>query len=287
MKTKQYSLGHLEAAKVLFPRLFNKEGWRDEQWTDEEINACKAAEMADFIKMPSIKTYPVPELLDLTRVMPDEFNIVNDYLRLKKAGRTFLSIGCGLGDKELRFAKDHPDMSFTALDNAPYVESLNKVAEELGIRNILFKKADMKNNNVGKFDVVYSFAVMYCVPDAYLASYFESLMNSLNDDGVVFAGCSSYLNLIDKTRDIFPRSLLKRLIAPYRTGKQTGWQRDINEIKKFLPRESIIDAIYFSDHEIRSLIIIDKSKALCRTIEFFSKKIFPISSKSFMLVLRR
>lgn len=287
MKTKQYSLGHIEAARALFPHRFKKEGWLDEQWTDEEINACKSVEMANFIKMPSLKTYPKPELLDFSRVMPDEFNIVNDYLGFKKAGSTFLSIGCGLGEKELRFAKNHPDMSFTAIDNAPYVESLNFIAEELGIRNIIFKKADIKKDRAGKYDVVYSFAVIYCVPDEYLTGYFASLMNSLNPDGVAFAGCSSYLNLIDKTRDLFPRSLLKRLIVPYRSGKQTGWQRDIGGIKKFLPREAKIDTIYYLDHAIRKLIFIDKSKVLCRTIEFTSKRVFPISNKTCMLVLRK
>jgi hypothetical protein len=81
--------------------------------------------------------------------------------------------------------------------------------------------------------------------------------------------------------------LLKRLIAPYRSGKQTGWQRDISEIIKFLPREGTIDRIYYLDHAIRNLIIIDKSKVLCRTIEFLSKRVFPISNKSCMLVLRK
>lgn len=56
MKTKLYSYAHLESSQKLFPLLVDKKAWLEEQWKDDEINACKQLEMNDFIKKPSLAT---------------------------------------------------------------------------------------------------------------------------------------------------------------------------------------------------------------------------------------
>ena len=42
MKIKLFSDAHLGTAKELFPELIDDPIWLNTQWTDEEINACKA-----------------------------------------------------------------------------------------------------------------------------------------------------------------------------------------------------------------------------------------------------
>lgn len=112
----------------------------------DEINACKLFEMNEFIKSPSLATYPARDLCQQATLMPEDFSIANELLASNKGLRTFLSIGCGLGQKELMLAKSNPQVSFVAIDNAPYVESLNLIANELKLTNIDFKSGDLRNS---------------------------------------------------------------------------------------------------------------------------------------------
>lgn len=59
MKTKQYSCSHLEAARKKFHERVALESWLEEQWKDDEINACKQLEMREFINSPSLENYPI------------------------------------------------------------------------------------------------------------------------------------------------------------------------------------------------------------------------------------
>ena len=81
-------------------------------------------------------------------------------------------------------AKSNPNVSFVAVDNAPYVESLNSIAKELNIENIVFLNVDIRDGALSKFDVVYSFAFIYCIPDEFLADYFNLIMKILNPKGI-------------------------------------------------------------------------------------------------------
>lgn len=281
MKAKLYAYAHLEAARKLFPERAAQEGWLEEQWKDEEINACKLLEMNDFITSPSLATYPIKDMCSSAALMPEDFSIANELLANNKNLRTCLSIGCGLGQKELMLAKSNPQVSFVAIDNAPYVESLNSIAVELKLTNIVFKNVDLRNVNLGKFDVVYSFAVIYCIPDESLADYFKLIMNTLNPKGWALVGCSANYSLKSKIvnliRFIFPK--LKR-----KNVKQTGWLRDIRHVKKFIPKQVTIEDLYKFEYFSGK-----KSGGVYSTrhaIEIFQKHIFPISNRSYMFVLR-
>jgi len=287
MKIKLYSHGHIEAARSCFPERFEEKGWLDKKWTDEEINDCKFYEMKNFIDSPSLSTYPVPDVLAPTRVMPEDFHVINEYCLLNKNNiHSFLSIGCGLGEKEMRLAMNHPNISFIAIDNAPYVESLNNVAALLGISNILFKRVDLKNMDKGKFDIIYSFAVIYCIPDEYLAEYFELVKNNLNSNGTAFVGCSSNFSLIAKIKNgilkLLPMNSTKSVM------KQTGWVRDVSHVKRYIPTDFKIEILYHfkhADHLKHRLI--EKFPLSRRVIELFSKYVFPVSNSVYLFVLRK
>lgn len=281
MKAKLYAYAHLEAARNIFPERVAQEGWLEEQWTDDEINSCKLLEMNAFIKSPSLATYPIKDMRSSAAFMPEDFSIASGLLANNKNLRTFLSIGCGLGQKELMLAKSNPQVSFVAIDNAPYVDSLNSIANELGLTNIVFKNIDLRVVNLGKFDVVYSFAVIYCIPDEFLADYFKLIMNMLNPQGRALVGCSANYSLKSKIvnliRFIFPKFKRKNV-------KQTGWLRDVRHVKQFIPEQVTIENIYkfdyFSGKKSGGTLPVKYA------IEIFQKYIFPFSNRSYMFVLR-
>jgi len=283
MKTKLYSYAHLESAQKLFPLLVDKKGWLEEQWKDDEINACKQLEMNNFIKKPSLATYPQANIFQLPHPrLGEDFYIVNEILATQKNFRTFLSIGCGGGQKELMLAKSNSHISFIAIDNAPYVELLNLVAKELGLANIVFKNRDLRDGDFKNFDMVYSFAVIYCIPDEFLSNYFKLIMNALSPQGLALIGCSSNYSLKIKIIK-FIRSVLPKIKKE--NYKQTGWLRDVRHVRRFFPKHVIIDNLYafgyFSGKKIGRALSVQYA------IEFFQKKIFPITNQSYLFVLRK
>ena len=283
MIRKLYSTAHVKFAKSIFPDRLKKDGWLDEQWTDDEINACKLSEMQAFIDAPSLSTYGCTDWFVPARIMPGEFNIVRDYCRREKGCQTFLSVGCGQGQIELLLARENPNISFVAIDNAPYVESLNAVARELKLANIQFKRCDLRQMSVGKFDIVYSFAVIYCIPDYYLTGYFELLMSSLNPGGRALVGCSSNYSLLSKMADIVGSG--KNLLG-VRTEKPkmkvTGWQRDIGHVRQNLPQNIRVEQEFKFNHKGLG----GSRASITHAIGLFSKWIYPVSNSSYMFVLR-
>lgn len=269
MKGKLYSYSHLETARSIFPERVERKEWLAEMWKDEEINACKQVELREFIQSPSLATHPIKDLCSPDAPMPGDLLIVNEYLANNKEIRKFLSIGCGLGNKELMLAKSNPQVSFVAVDNAPYVESLNAVAAELKLTNIKFiRTIDIREAKLGKFDVVYSFSVIYCIPDEFLASYFEYIMSGLNPHGLAFVGCNDFpikSKIASLIRSTFP--FLKR-----KNTKQLGWSRDIRHVKQFIPKEVTIDNLYrfphFKETDIKSARTLSGGHA----INFFKNK---------------
>jgi SAM-dependent methyltransferase len=267
MKSKLYSSAHVKTANKLFSK--KDISWYNEQWTDSEINECKAIELKMFIDKPSLKTYPKPELIDQNR-KPSELQLIaNKYL---SGYKTFLSIGCGLGETEMWFAKQHPNIVFTAIDNAPYVEGLNNVALDLGLTNITFIHSDLRTANLGKFDVVFSYAVIYCIPDDYLEGYFKQLCLHTSPNGLMLVGCSSNLFFLSK---------LKALIKPSRPTqlmKQTGWRRDVGHVRRYIPNYIHTEKTYHFNHFF--------NPSLPRFMCEFSKRYIPITNPSYMFVLR-
>lgn len=267
MKIKLFSDAHIQTAKQIFPE--KDLNWFNQQWTDAEINTCKAAELKPFIDNPSLITYPKPELLAPDRKPTELQLIVNNYIGNNK---TFLSVGCGLGETEMWLAKQHPDVTFTAIDNAPYVEGLNKVASELRLNNITFIGADLKTARLEKFDVVYSYAVIYCIADDYLESFFNQLSLSMNKNGIMLVGCSSNFFLLSKLKTLIKQN------KPTKLMKQTGWRRDVAHVRRYISKPLHIEKTHHFNHSY--------NPRLPLIIRQFSKRIVPISNASYIFVIR-
>ena len=267
MKIKLFSPAHVKEVKVLFPE--KDLSWYNLQWTDDEINACKAIELKAFVDNPQLKTYPKPELLDFNRKPTEILLIAKKYLDKK----TFLSVGCGFGQTEMRLAFEHPDVMFTAIDNAPYVECLNNVAEDLGLKNITFCRLDLRTTKLEKFDIVFSQSVIYCIPDDYLHNYFETLSSHTNLNGTMLIGCSSNIHFLMKLKLLFKPSKSKQLV------KQTGWMRDIAHVRRLMPNNICIKKIHHFKHFYHP--------ALPNFIYIFSKRFFPISNSSYTFIVKK
>lgn len=264
-------------AKKLFQNVGSD--WHGKQWTDHEINACKNLEMEKFIANPSIKTVGSgrKHLFTENFEMSEDTAIVDS--KISKNVRSFLSVGCGMGEKEIALAKRHPKISFTAIDSAPHTEGLNNIVKELGINNLSFKQHDLRSGPIGKFDVVFSFAVIYCIPDDGLIKYFNSLKDSIFLNGRIFVGCSSNLSVVEifkhPVRFILRKIYKKRLFGL----KVTGWKRNISHIKARMPKDLMISAVTYQDHYHSSGIFY-------YLMSLISKHFYPINNASYLLELK-
>uniref|UniRef100_UPI004049ABCB class I SAM-dependent methyltransferase n=1 Tax=Flavobacterium sp. TaxID=239 RepID=UPI004049ABCB len=172
MIKKLYSKAHLEIAEKIFSNKINHD-WYNCKWTDDEINKCKEIELNLFITTPCLTTYPIKNF-DLNEIPNNEIKYLVNFL-MKTDVKSFLSIGCGLGNVEMMLAHKFPLINFTAIDNSPYTNNLNKLANDLNLSNITFINQDLRYGNFQyKYDVVYSFAVIYCLEDDELENYFKN-----------------------------------------------------------------------------------------------------------------
>jgi len=280
MKIPLYSDAHLEAAKELYPDRVCDQEWLSTQWTDEEINACKTLESETWTNNPTLSNlpYPIPkadraEYSDHVAGMVDEFCQENEI-------NTVLSVGCGGGEKEFWLAMRHPNVHFTAIDNAPYTEQLNIIADELKLNNIRFICHDLRDAHMGKFDVVFSHAVIYCIPDNYISDYFAVLENHLAKGGRMIVGSASNISLMFKIIRVIKGD---NIVQGY---KKTGWLRDLSQVKKHIPSDvSLIKVSNFKHgDQIPGFI----APGLRRVVEWFGRSVFPVSNSSYgMLFIRK
>ena len=279
MEIKLYSTAHMTAAKVLYPSKINQT-WCETQWTDDEINECKSYEFMNFCANPSIDNFPLKLSSELF-TNREEYKILDEILSKNNKIKSFLSVGCGFGLTELGLAKKYPEIQFLAIDSAPYVECLNKIAQELSINNINFKMYDLRNGNIGIFDLVYSMSVIYCIPKKYLESYFDILNSSAHDESTIVVGCTSNLTPSSYLR-ILTRLLLIALgLMTSSTSKllekQTGWLRSVRDV------ERLISSVRFEIKETHYLYHISK----IRLINRISKNIYPLVNRGYLFVLKR
>ncbi len=181
-------------------------------------------------------------------------------------------------------ARRYPRVKMLCTDNAPYVDSVNKVALELGVENIEFRRYDLRSGRLGEFDLVYSMAVVYCVPDEFLPGYFHSLMANVSDGGAALVGTAANIsvlqNLIGK---LFPHRRERRA-----GWKQTGWMRNWSGLKKYIPDHFRIIDIRHCDHkgQIPS-VIRHRIPWLTEGIAWFSKNVYPISNSTFLIEMKK
>ena len=95
----------------------------------------------------------------------------------------YLELGCGEGDNLIGFAFSLPESEFVGIDlSAKHIEKANKMAAELGLKNIKFLQLDVMKLNredYGQFDYIAAHGLFSWVPDfvreKVLAIYSEML----------------------------------------------------------------------------------------------------------------
>jgi len=139
MRTKLFSRAHLRSAEVQFPDRIKSADWKGRVWTDQELKDCVQYEFSDFIKNPNLQTYPasIEQIQNFSSSISRELDILDDRLNAFPKISSMLSVGCGFGEKEMWLAQRHPDCKFTCVDMSPACDSLNLMANELGIKNIV------------------------------------------------------------------------------------------------------------------------------------------------------
>ncbi len=80
----------------------------------------------------------------------------------------YLELGCGEGDNLISFAFVLPESEFVGIDlSAKHIATANRMAEELGLKNIRFLQADLmdiKSEEQGKFDYIAAHGLFSWVP---------------------------------------------------------------------------------------------------------------------------
>lgn len=219
MKVKLYSSSHTSHIdeKLLHKKL-----------TNNQINSLKRKENYNFISEPNLKTYP-GKIYSLNNKVRGVFEIYEDY---KKEGRKLklLSLGCGYGDKEIWLAKKSKNLNITCIDNAPYTNKLNNIVKLNGIRNIHFKKNDILNYETkDKFDIIFCWAVIYCLDDNELKIFYKKVDKLLKNNGKFYLGSTAVLSQYMKT-NLYLKKKLKIKMNNNKKLIITGWLRDEEEL---------------------------------------------------------
>ncbi len=274
MKIKLYSDGHLKTAQKIFPEKSSDVLWLQKMWTNEEINLCKYVELAeDFENSPNLE-YWEKKILDGERIAAYSDDILRWYEGwIGSRKLNILSVGCGHGIKEIALALKRKCKLIVGVDMAPYIKTLDKVVSKAFPGMIRFLKGDCLNltfdNNT--FDLILSHAVIYCIPDASLRTYFSEMLRVLKPGGTC---------LVSTVANLSPQQKFYHMFKAKKTPdgwKQTGWLRDKKHIMKFVPSNAKIETVLNLKH-LRPFKGQGFSEAWGNVLKWFSENISPITN---------
>ena len=282
MKINLYSQSHLNSANKLgFP--INDPVWLNEIWTEEEINKCKFIEMNEFIHTPSMNCYPGKSFLlnnNLSNTI-EEIHIINNLINKRGDIKSFLSIGCGIGQKEILLAIRNPQIKFKCIDNAPYVERINLIVKDMGLKNIEFINNDFSYFETTKFDICYADSIDYCLKNDSLTNFYLSLQHHLTANGIIILANIGNFSLINKFwYFLYPKTFKSN------GRKLIGYMRDKYEIKKFFPKTFNVINIYSYYHH-HQVPLKAKFPFLAKIIIYFSRNIYPLSNAGLMFIINK
>ena len=183
------------------------------------------------------------------------------------------------GGMELWLAARHPDVEVTAIDNAPYVENVNRVAAELSLTNIEFRHIDLRELTLNAFDIVCSHAVIYCIPDEFFLGYFETLVKHTRTRGSIFVTSAANISPMLKIRRLLPKNKQS-------SRKQTGWMRVWQHVKKFFPDNAEIIERWEAEH-YNQVPLGTRLPFFAKCVGGISKDIFPLSNSKFVIHMKR
>ena len=290
-----FSSSHIESAKILFPEKVDNQKWLKKIWSEDEIISCKNYEFRNFIKSKSIEQFPFKEeYLKLSVGSEIGYSLgrtvenVDSLISMNKDINNVISIGCGVGIKEIWLSKRHPKVHFYCSDIVPYVKILNRVVKNLNITNVTFcesKDIEKLQKNI-TFDLVYCDSVIYCISNKFLKDFFKYLSKLCKRNGLIIIGDSSNLSFMGIIRYYIMNLLQVRfLFFEKKIHKKTGWLRSWKYIRKFVPEELSILKVGFYKHQSQ-ILLFKKLKLLLFPIYIFSKYIYPISNGSYFFIIR-
>jgi len=284
MRTKLFSRAHLRSAEVQFPDRIKSADWKGRVWTDQELKDCVQYEFSDFIKNPNLQTYPasIEQIQNFSSSISRELDILDDRLNAFPKISSMLSVGCGFGEKEMWLAQRHPDCKFTCVDMSPACDSLNLMANELGIKNIVFFQKNAKQLDMFDFPLLFSWGMLYCLNDAELRSYFRNLTKSVCLGAELFVGTAANISLLGRLQflgETFRRETDLDL-------KQTGWRRSFGEVKKCIPSELKLIRRHHLRHEDQ-VFLGKRFPPIVSPVSWFSQNVFPVSNSSYLMHLIR
>ena len=271
MQVKLFSPTHLSEARVLFPEKVKDRKWLNALWTDEEINACKALETKSFRNSPDASYFEkrFPGFMNADTFSQSESPRLIQLIDAEQP-ETIRSIGCGFGRKEMYLAQKYPKIKFYCDDIAPYVDQLNVVSSQLGLKNIEFSHSN--SCTFPKADLVYCGAVFYCIEAEKLTSFFTFVGEQAKHGAKLFLTEVAYLNPYVLFRSLLDRTFSSRL------EKQTGWRRTLSFIRKHFPGN--FELIDFD---------LDRHKApasLPASLARISSKTFPLFASRLVLIVK-
>ena len=150
-------------------------------------------------------------------------------------------------------------------------------------KNIEFKRYDLRNGALGSFDVVFSMAVIYCIADESLESFFEVLASNVKSTGSIFVGCVSNIPVFQLIKNLIKNIFIKFGIMKWshvnRGVKQSGWVRSSREVKKYIPSKLKVDRL-FNTHHFH--VSINAPSFVCR----ISQNIIPLTNVGYLFLLK-
>ena len=174
MRISLFSFGHLNEAHELWPDKVNNRSWLTSQWTTEEINACKKLFFERSIRTMTKEQYE--SKYGISRPRELAFSILNFFEeQIQDRASKILSIGCGLGDKEIILARK--GYNITAIDNHPFMWWLKDVFQEVNFIDSCDACSLPFTDEY--FDVVYSNGVIYAISDQDLTRFFYEIARVL------------------------------------------------------------------------------------------------------------
>lgn len=255
-----YSNAHIKAASYLYPDKINSLEWLNEQWSDEEINCCKELEFKNFINDPSLSTFPAQIKQREESYNDDPICELDRYLKETPEIKEVLSVGCGWSEREMWLASRYKNIHFLCIDNAPYIEKIKVIANLMNLSNIEFRRIDLRHLDVKEFDLVYSFTVIYCIPNEALSNYFKKLIQHTKVGGRIFVGCVSNINSLMLIENVL--SGVYTFFKGYKNRKEImgnskviGWKRNWKTVKKYLPKRFTLLQVKHFKHNYNSLLM--------------------------------
>lgn len=264
--------GHIAAARKLFPSKACDPDWLQRQWTDEEVSACKIYEFINAVgSEPTLRDW---EAAVVNGVPISEYTdeVLEWYVsRLRDPHQTVLSIGPGLGHREIALLFGGHCRAIDAVDITPYQGHLNRMLPDDVSRRLRSVHGNVLSLPYAgnAFEVILCHAVVSCIPDALLMPCFKEMLRVLKPGGLCMVSCSANLSPYIKTKIWAGK-------YNYPPGwKQIGWLRDRRHIVRRFPSGTKLLGIQHLQHDL-PVFLKRRHRFIGHAIQQLSRRVYPL-----------